>query len=66
MILYIAANADSKKVAAELLTHENLSLEAKISNDSEKIKQFVETQNTDLQLPSWTMFEVSLSSIKQI
>jgi len=68
MKIFIAASADSKKVAAELLTHQSLSLEARISNDPEKIKNFVKTRNNDPELSSWTMFEVEVptSSINQI
>lgn len=68
MILYIAANADSKRVATELLTHVSLSLEARASTDPEKIRRFVEAQNANPELQSWTMFgiEVPENSINQI
>jgi len=68
MILFIAAEADSQKVAAELLTDQNQLLSTRISTDHEKIRKFVEIQNTDPELPSWTMFqaEVHPSRIKQI
>lgn len=70
MTIYVAAKADSKRVATELLTHENLSLEARVSTDSEKIETFVKTQNTDPKLQSctWTMFQIEVpeSSIVQM
>jgi len=68
MILFIAAKADSEKVATELLTHESLSLETRASTDPEKIRRFVEAQNNDPELQSWTMFQIEVpeSSISQI
>jgi len=68
MILYIAANADSRKIAEELLRHGNLSLETRTSIDSQKIRKFVQMQNDNPKIQSWTMFRVEVleNSVDQI
>ena len=68
MILYIAVEAESEKAARELLTNENLSLGINASTDPKKIRELVETRNTDPELQSWTMFKIQVpdDSIKQM
>lgn len=68
MILFIAAEAESERLARKLLADGNLSLKMNASTDPEKIRELVETRNADPKLQSWTMFEVKVidNSIKQM
>jgi len=68
MILYIAANAESKKRFMELLKHGDLLLETRTSTNPQKIRSFVQMQNDDPSVQSWTMFRVEVleDSIDQI
>lgn len=68
MKVYIAVEAESKRVAKKFLTDQSLSLKMNASTDPEKIRELVETRNADPKLQSWTMFEVEVidDSIKQM
>jgi len=65
-IMFAAVEADSAKVAEELLSHPTQGLKLIVSANKEIVQGFLTSRNNDSQQPSCIGFEFKVSEITQM